>query len=588
MGKSSVDVLIANSIIAPQVQNTSGTIYYVGNSATPVQGGIGGSDGNSGTSPLEPFSTIDYAIGRCTANRGDIIYVLSGHSEAITAANGIDLDIAGVQIIGLGIGRNHAALTYTTAAGATFRFNAANCALRNFYITGVGVASVTKMFNVNAADCELTDCEIVMTDGVNQAVRGAVLTASTAGRFKFLRNKVYANNAGPASAVELLGTNANVEIGYSHIEGDFSVANIENPVGNINTNSKVHHNYLKNLNVGNFALEYVSATTGTIEYNTLVTDAIATAIDPGLSASFQNYWWLLADATDRAGTLVPVTGITDSTANILGADSADNSFASTNVVANEDGSIIERLEQVQKVTGKGAGTAIAAGKSLVDALGTDGTTVTDAAANVLGAIGPDNANNAFASTNIVANEDGSVMERLEQLQKAVNKGAGTAIGAAKSLVDAVGYDGVTVVTSTTGMLRTGIGTHFVVKKTLTSSAIVAAGVDVTGAATGGDILIEDIIFQTFTTGLATGTNFELRTNNANGAALQFAETVANMGASVTETLGTGSVAAGDSFVLESTKKLTADCTVMDCTGAGTVDVYILCRRLAEGASLAAA
>lgn len=39
--------------------------------------------------------------------------------------------------------------------------------------------------------------------------------------------------------------------------------------------------------------------------------------------------------------------------NILGADNADNSFASTNVVANADGSIIERLEFVQ---GRAVGT----------------------------------------------------------------------------------------------------------------------------------------------------------------------------------------------------------------------------------------
>lgn len=586
MAYSSVDVLKANAIIAPQVQNTSGQVFYVNNSTTVAPGAIGGSDSNDGKSPLTPFSTIDYAIGQCTASRGDIVYACAGHSEAITAANGIDLDVAGVQVIGLGNGRNRAALTYTTAAGATFRFNAANCALRNFYITGIGVASVTKMFNVNAADCQLTDCEIVMTDATNQAVRGVVLTASTAGRFKFLRNTVRANNAGPASAIELLGTNDGVEIGYNHIEGDFSVANIENPVGNINTNAKVHHNYLKNIDATNPGLEFVSATTGVIEYNTIITDAIGTSIDPGLSATFQNYWWLLGDTTDESGTIVPVTGITDSLANILGADSANNVFASTNVVANEDGSIIERLEQIQKVTGKGTGTAVAANKSLVDALGTDGTTVTDAAANVLGAIGPDNANNAFASTNIVANEDGSVMERLEQLQKAVNKGAGTAIGAAKSLVDAIGFDGVTTVAASAGMLRVAAGTEFVVTKILTSSAVTQAGVAVTLASTGGTAYLKEWCLRGAATGLATGTNFTLEVNNVNGSAVFCSHAVASLGANTL--VDRHGATTGKQVVVESGKVITAKCTVADCTGAGTLAVDMLFVRGADNVAIAAA
>lgn len=90
-------------------------------------------------------------------------------------------------------------------------------------------------------------------------------------------------------------------------------------------------------------------------------------------------------------------------------------YDSSVVVADEDGSIAERLEQVQEAVNRGTGTSIAANKSLVDALGSDGTTVTDSAVSVLGAVGADNANNAFASTNVVANRDGSVLERQEYL-----------------------------------------------------------------------------------------------------------------------------------------------------------------------------
>lgn len=143
-------------------------------------------------------------------------------------------------------------------------------------------------------------------------------------------------------------------------------------------------------------------------------------------------------------------------------------------------------------------------------------------------------------------------------------------------------------TSADNVSSQAAGTIFAVKKTLTSSAIVQAGVDVTGVSSGGNIEILDIHMMTDGTGLAGGTNFEVRNNNAKGAALVFAETVANLGANKSERLGSGSATAGQPFVLESGKKITADSTAADCTGSGTIDLYIVCRRLADGASLAAA
>lgn len=97
--------------------------------------------------------------------------------------------------------------------------------------------------------------------------------------------------------------------------------------------------------------------------------------------------------------------------NVLGEDTSDNAFASTNVAANRDGSIIERLEH------------------LLDALVDDETT---------NLIGYNDANNAAVTTSVAANEDGSVLERLEQLQEGVNKGAGAALPTGKSLFDIIG------------------------------------------------------------------------------------------------------------------------------------------------------
>jgi hypothetical protein len=76
---------------------------------------------------------------------------------------------------------------------------------------------------------------------------------------------------------------------------------------------------------------------------------------------------------------------------------------------------IRGIMQALNITdsGTGSGLEIDGTANLVDALGTDAVTVTDSATSVLGAIGANNNNNAFASTSVVANHDGSVLERLE-------------------------------------------------------------------------------------------------------------------------------------------------------------------------------
>jgi hypothetical protein len=135
--------------------------------------------------------------------------------------------------------------------------------------------------------------------------------------------------------------------------------------------------------------------------------------------------------------------------------------------------------------------------------------------------------------------------------------------------------------------QTAVGNTFLVKKTLVSSAVVQAGVDITGVSSGGELAIEDIVVKTNGTGLATGTNFVICSDNANGLANIFVETVANLGANKTMDL-TGASVTKIRTVLETGKKLIAKSTVADCDGAGTIDIYIKFRALTAGATIAAA
>lgn len=160
-----------------------------------------------GYSPEAPLASIDYAIGLCTANNDDVILVLPGHTETITAAAGVAADVAGVTIRGLGRGRQRPTVNYTTSANASFDISAAKVTIENITFTPVGVDAVVAAVNVTGADCVIRDCEFELANSTNQAVLG-ILTAATATRM--LVEQCYfhgTTDAGTATAIRHVSGN---------------------------------------------------------------------------------------------------------------------------------------------------------------------------------------------------------------------------------------------------------------------------------------------------------------------------------------------------------------------------------------------
>jgi hypothetical protein len=133
----------------PIVQSQPGKVFWVSNATTLQTGQRGGSDGNKGTYD-SPFSTLDYAIGQCTANRGDIIFIKPGHAESVTSATALNFDVAGVAIVGLGAGSNRPTFTFTTANTATIPVSAANMSIQNCVFVG-NFLSIASCFTLAAA-----------------------------------------------------------------------------------------------------------------------------------------------------------------------------------------------------------------------------------------------------------------------------------------------------------------------------------------------------------------------------------------------------------------------------------------------------
>lgn len=89
-----------------------------------------------------------------------------------------------------------------------------------------------------------------------------------------------------------------------------------------------------------------------------------------------------------------------------------------------------------------------------------------------------------------------------------------------------------------------------------------------------DIYIENVTMLTDATGLATGTNFQLLTDDAAGLANIFVTTVASLGTS--KTIDGATVASGSyqKTVIHKSKHLQISSTGAACTGTGVWYLYI--------------
>ncbi|MCR4340513.1 MAG: hypothetical protein NUW01_11600 [Gemmatimonadaceae bacterium] len=122
-----------------------GDIFFVDSTHATATNALGG-----GGSPDTPLATIDYAVALCTASKGDVIYVMPGHVENITAADSIDCDVAGISIIGLGFGALMPTITATAAAGA-LKIDAANITIKNIKLVAGFAGGCTKAIDITAA-----------------------------------------------------------------------------------------------------------------------------------------------------------------------------------------------------------------------------------------------------------------------------------------------------------------------------------------------------------------------------------------------------------------------------------------------------
>lgn len=147
---------IGDAVVKDQLASViPGNVYWVDSTNTAA----GASASVPGTFD-QPFSTLTYAISRCTASKGDVIYLKPGHAETTTA---IVWDKAGITVIGLGNGRNRPTLTASTAATDLINVTAANGKLINVRLVGAA-SGVTSLLDGSTAadDFEMYKCSLAL------------------------------------------------------------------------------------------------------------------------------------------------------------------------------------------------------------------------------------------------------------------------------------------------------------------------------------------------------------------------------------------------------------------------------------------
>lgn len=195
-----------------------GNIWFVDSGAS----GAGDTVGH-GRDPDSPFATLDYAVGQCTANNGDVIYVMPGHAETIVADSGVDIDVAGVKVIGLGWGADRPTFTFQTAVTADFKLAAASIVVENLLFLS-NIDATTGIVEVSGADCQIINCE--MRDATDQATDFLITTAAADRLLVDGLKVIGAAGAGANSAIALVGAD-DTEIRNCFLYGNFAVGAID-------------------------------------------------------------------------------------------------------------------------------------------------------------------------------------------------------------------------------------------------------------------------------------------------------------------------------------------------------------------------
>lgn len=202
-GLSSFGMPILPGAMGSLIPPTTGKVFFVC-SLGGASGSASGSGGEAGTSPDAPFLTLAAAQSAARASKGDVVIIMPGHAETISAASGITLSKAGVAYIGMGWGTQRATFTLSATA-STMLISGANVTLRNVIFT-CSIDEVVTAISVTGAGAIID--RVDYTETATFQLIQFLLTAATATGL-IMSNCYHQQITAPATAaqwISLIGT----------------------------------------------------------------------------------------------------------------------------------------------------------------------------------------------------------------------------------------------------------------------------------------------------------------------------------------------------------------------------------------------
>ena len=255
-----------------------------------VHSGTGTDGAGYGQNPEAPVATIDYAVGLCTANKNDIIYVMPGHNEGIIAAAAIDFDIAGISVIGLGSGSLKPTIDYDHA-DATVAVGADNVTIKNIrFRTSANAVGVGLDIEDGADYAHIDGCEFGWAETATDEFAISIRT-NDASNYALIENCIF--DAGAQAAVTAISFVKDTEgtiVRNNIFRGNYSTACI-NGETTASTNLLIEKNLFYQ-GATEPAIELLTASTGTIRDNDIKTNlaTMAAAIVADACFLFRNYY----------------------------------------------------------------------------------------------------------------------------------------------------------------------------------------------------------------------------------------------------------------------------------------------------------
>jgi hypothetical protein len=190
-------------------------------------------------------ATLNAALARCRANKGDTIFALPGYSENVTTADFATSLVAGTNLIGLAPPNSGLTplFTYTDPA-ASILLDVANVTIRGFKFAP-GVDAIANYLNVTGSGCRISDCYFF--NGLSSAgdVDVPIIVGNSASDLMIDGNTMlHIGNAVQTNLILVSGTSVNgLEIANNFLYGSCATTGLVNITGT-GAAIRIHDNVL--------------------------------------------------------------------------------------------------------------------------------------------------------------------------------------------------------------------------------------------------------------------------------------------------------------------------------------------------------